>query len=75
MAIFKKFTKDYIFEHKKYRNRELALAIALGATVGILTGITANSKSDQICKMLKKVKRKSSKYIEEGKNKIDDIIN
>ena len=74
MAIFKNFTSENIFERKRYRNKELTLAIALGATAGLLTGIALNSKSDKFSNIFKKVKNKSTQYIEEGKDKIEDIL-
>ena len=74
MAIFKNFTSENIFERKKYRNKDLTLAIALGATAGLLTGIALNSKSDKFSKIFKTVKNKSTQYIEDGKDKIEDIL-
>ncbi|MDV4150799.1 hypothetical protein R0131_08130 [Clostridium sp. AL.422] len=74
MAIFKKITNDNTLEKKKYRNKELTLAMALGATVGLLTGIAVNSKSDKIDKIIKKIKNKSIEYIDDGKNKIEDLL-
>ena len=75
MSILRNFISENKLEAKKSRRKELTLAMALGTTIGVLTGIAVNSKSDKISKTFKKLKNKNSKYIRDGKDKIEDLLN
>lgn len=70
MSILRKLIK----ENRRGRNKELALAIVLSTTAGVLTGIAINSKSDKISKTIKKIKKKSTECIEDGKNQMENLV-
>lgn len=75
MTILRKIIKDKKREQKKYRNKDLTLAILLGATAGVISGIAVNSKSDKISKTFKKIKDKTTESMEIGKDKVEDFFN
>lgn len=74
MSILRNFIRENKLEAKKCRRKELTLAIALGAIAGLLTRIAINSKSDKINKTLKKIKNKNIKYINNEKDKLEDLL-
>lgn len=74
MTILRKIINDKKREQKKYRNKDLTLAMVLGATAGVLTGIAVNSKSDKINKTFKKIKNKTTESMENGKDKLEDLL-
>lgn len=75
MTILRKIIKEKKRDQKKYRNKDLTLAIVLGATAGIISGIAVNSKSDKINKTFKKFKNKTTESMENGKDKVEDFFN
>ena len=74
MTILRKIINDKKREQKKYRNKDLTLAMVLGATAGVLTGIAVNSKSDKINKTFKKIKNKTTESMENGKDKLENLL-
>lgn len=75
MTTLRKFIKDKKREQKKYRNKDLTLAMVLGATAGVISGIAVNSKSDKIMKTISKIKNRTTESMENGKDKVEDFLN
>lgn len=74
MDMLRKIINNKMQGKKRYRNKHLTLAMALGTVAGVITGIAVYSKSDKINKVIRRIKSRSTESMKNGKCKVEDLL-